>query len=60
MKRLRKFNENVSQIDYIFIYDCFAELIDDDKAEIKKIEKIKKDSESKILRILNKFEKKTT
>ena len=37
MKRLRKFNENVSQIDYKFIYDCFAELIDDDKAEIREI-----------------------
>ena len=38
MKRLRKFNENKSQIDYKFVYDCFAELIDDDKAEIKEIE----------------------
>lgn len=42
MKRLRKFNENASQIDYKFIYDCFAELIDelidDDKVEIKEIE----------------------
>ena len=42
MKRLRKFNENVSQIDYKFIYDCFAELIDelidDNKVEIKEIE----------------------
>ena len=42
MKRLRKFNENVSQIDYKFIYECFAELIDelidDNKVEIKEIE----------------------
>ena len=38
MKRLRKFNENVSQIDYKFIYDCFAELIDDEKAEVELIQ----------------------
>ncbi len=34
MKRLRKFNESVSQIDYDYVYDCFSELIDDNKAEI--------------------------
>jgi hypothetical protein len=35
MKRLRKFNESVSQIDYDYVYDCFSELIDDNKAEIE-------------------------
>ena len=35
MKRLRKFNESVSQIDYDYVYSCFAELIDDNKAEIE-------------------------
>ena len=38
MKRLRKFNENVSQIDYDAVYECFAELIDDGKAEIELIQ----------------------
>lgn len=37
MKRLRKFNESVSQIDYDYVYSCFAELIDDNKAEIELI-----------------------
>jgi hypothetical protein len=37
MKRLRKFNESVSQIDYDYVYDCFSELIDDNKAEIELI-----------------------
>lgn len=34
MKRLRKFNESVSQIDYDYVYDCFSELIDDNKVAI--------------------------
>lgn len=38
MKRLRKFNESVSQIDYDYVYDCFSELIDDNKVEIELIE----------------------
>jgi len=38
MKRLRKFNESVSQIDYDYVYSCFAELIDDNKAEIELME----------------------
>lgn len=37
MKRLRKFNENASQIDYDSICECFAELIDDGKAEVELI-----------------------
>jgi hypothetical protein len=36
MKRLRKFNESVEEIDYDYIYECFGELIDDEKAEIRK------------------------
>ena len=35
MKRLRKFNESVQEIDYDYIYQCFAELLDDNKAEIR-------------------------
>lgn len=38
MKRLRKFNESVSQIDYNYVYDCFSELIDENKVEIELIE----------------------
>ena len=38
MKRLRKFNESASQIDYDYVYSCFAELIDDNKAEIELME----------------------
>ena len=38
MKRLRRFNESVSQIDYDYVYGCFAELIDEGKAEIELIE----------------------
>jgi hypothetical protein len=37
MKRLRKFNESLSQIDYDYVYSCFAELIDDNKAEIEQV-----------------------
>jgi len=36
MKRLRRFNESVEEIDYDYIYECFAEFIDDGKAEIHK------------------------
>jgi hypothetical protein len=36
MKRLRRFNESKEEIDYDYIYQCFAELIDDEKAEIHK------------------------
>jgi hypothetical protein len=35
MKRLRRFNESVSQIDYDYVYSCFSELIDDNKADIE-------------------------
>lgn len=38
MKRLRKFNESVSQIDYNYVYECFSELIDENKVEIELIE----------------------
>lgn len=38
MKRLRRFNESVSQIDYDYVYDCFSELIDENKVEIELIE----------------------
>jgi hypothetical protein len=35
MKRLRRFNESKTDIDYDYIYQCFAELIDEEKAEIR-------------------------
>jgi len=38
MKRLRKFNESKTDIDYDYIYQCFAELLDDNKAEIREYE----------------------
>jgi hypothetical protein len=38
MKRLRRFNESKEEIDYEYIYQCFAELIDDNKAEIREFE----------------------
>lgn len=38
MKRLRRFNESKSNIDYDYIYDCFNELLDDSKAEIREFE----------------------
>ena len=38
MKRIRKFNESKTDIDYDYVYDCFAELIDDGKAEIELIQ----------------------
>jgi hypothetical protein len=34
--KLRRFNESKEEIDYDYIYDCFAELLDDEKAEIRK------------------------
>jgi hypothetical protein len=34
MKRIKKFNENATDLDYDYIYLCFAELIDDNKAAI--------------------------
>ena len=37
MKRLRRFNESKTEIDYDYVYQCFAELLDDDKAEIREI-----------------------
>jgi len=39
MKRLKRFNENkVEDIDYDYVYECFAELIDENKVEIELIE----------------------
>ena len=38
MKRLRKFNESKTEIDYDYIYQCFAELLDDNKAQIRQFE----------------------
>lgn len=38
MKRLRRFNESKTDIDYDYIYQCFAELIDEEKAEIREFE----------------------
>ena len=38
MKSLRKFNESVQEIDYDYIYQCFAELLDDNKAQIRQFE----------------------
>jgi hypothetical protein len=38
MKRLRKFNESKSDIDYDYVYQCFAELLDDEKAKIREFE----------------------
>ena len=35
MKRLRRFNESKTDIDYDYVYQCFAELIDDNKVEIE-------------------------
>ena len=35
MKRLRKFNESKVDIDYDYIYQCFAEILDENKAEIR-------------------------
>ena len=38
MKRLRRFNESKSDIDYDYVYQCFAELLDDEKAKIREFE----------------------
>lgn len=38
MKRLRRFNESKSDIDYDYVYQCFAELLDDGKAQIREFE----------------------
>lgn len=38
MKKIRRFNESKSDIDYDYIYDCFAELLDDSRAEIREFE----------------------
>lgn len=38
MKRLRRFNESKSDIDYDYVYQCFAELLDDNKAQIRQFE----------------------
>ena len=38
MKRLRKFNESKTEIDYDYVYQCFAELLDDNKAQIRQFE----------------------
>jgi hypothetical protein len=37
MKRLRRFNESKEEMDYDYIYQCFVELIDDERAEIQKL-----------------------
>ena len=38
MKKIRRFNESKSNIDYDYIYDCFNELLDDSRAEIREFE----------------------
>ena len=38
MKRLRRFNESKTDIDYDYVYQCFAELLDDNKVEIRQYE----------------------
>ena len=38
MKRLRRFNESKTDIDYDYIYQCFAELLDENKAQIREFE----------------------
>ena len=38
MKRLRRFNESKTDINYDYVYQCFAELLDDNKAEIRQYE----------------------
>lgn len=38
MKRLRRFNESKTDIDYDYVYQCFAELIDDEKAQIREFQ----------------------
>ena len=41
MKRLRRFNESKTEIDYDYVYQCFAELLDDEKAKIREIQTIR-------------------
>ena len=38
MKRLRRFNESKTDINYDYVYQCFAELLDDNKVEIRQYE----------------------
>jgi hypothetical protein len=38
MKRLRRFNESKTDIDYDYVYQCFADLLDDNKAQIREFE----------------------
>lgn len=38
MKRLRRFNESKIDIDYDYVYQCFADLLDDNKAQIREFE----------------------
>lgn len=38
MKRLRRFNESKTGIDYDYVYQCFADLLDDERAEIRQYE----------------------
>ena len=38
MKRLRRFNESKSDIDYDYVYQCFADLLDDEKAQIREFD----------------------
>ena len=38
MKRLRRFNESKTDINYDYVYQCFAELLDYNKAEIRQYE----------------------
>ena len=38
MKRLRRFNESKTDINYDYVYQCFAELLDDNKAQIRQFE----------------------
>jgi len=38
MKRLRRFNESKTDIDYDYVYQCFAELLDDEKAKIREFD----------------------
>lgn len=36
--KIRKFNESKTEIDYNYVYDCFNELLDDEKAEIREFD----------------------
>jgi hypothetical protein len=40
MKRLKRFNESkLEELDYDYIYQCFGELIDEDKLEVELIDR---------------------